>query len=63
MDSYVFSDPGMRENNMMDVHRRISRIFQDKTYKLTVDKSDKRWIDDDIDVIFEQIIKFIDSFD
>lgn len=61
MDSFVFSDPEMRENNMADVHRRISRVFQDKTYKGTVDKSDKRWIDDDIDEIFDRILEFIAS--
>ena len=61
MDSFVFNDSEMRENNMADVHRRISRIFQDKIYKNTVDKSDKRWLDDDIDMIFDRILGFIES--
>lgn len=61
MDSFVFNDPDMRENNMNDVHKRISGIFKDKTYKSTVDKSDKRWLDDDIDVIFNKILEFIKS--
>ncbi len=58
MDSFVFNDSEMRENNMTDVHKRLSRIFQDKTYKSTVDKSDKRWLDDDIDMIFNTILEF-----
>lgn len=61
MDSFVFNDSGMRENNMTDVHKRLSRIFQDKTYKGTVDKSDKRWLDDDIDIILNRILEFIIS--
>ena len=61
MDSFVFSDAEMRENNMEDVYRRISKVFQDKVYKSTVDKSDKRWLDDDIDLIFDRILKFITS--
>lgn len=61
MDSFVFNDSGMRENNMTDVHKRLSRIFQDKIYKGTVDKSDKRWLDDDIDIIFKRILEFIIS--
>lgn len=63
MDSFVFSDPNMRENNMADVYKRLSIIFQDKSYKSTVDKSDKRWIDDDINVIFNKILKFMNSVD
>lgn len=61
MDSLVFHDSKMRENNMTDVYKRLSKIFQDKSYKSTVDKSDKRWLDDDIDVIFDRILKFINS--
>lgn len=61
MDSFVFNDPKMRENNMADVYKRLSKIFQDKSYKSIVDKSDKRWLDDDIDVIFDRILKFINS--
>lgn len=59
MDSFIFSDVGMRENNMDDVYRRVSKIFSDESYKNIVDKSDKRWLDDDIDVIFNRILEFI----
>lgn len=34
-------------------------IFQDDVYKRSVDKSDKRWLDEDIDVIFSTIQEFI----
>lgn len=61
MDSFVFNDSEMRENSMDDVYKRLSKVFLDKTYKRAVDKSDKRWLDDDIDVIFEQILDFIAS--
>ena len=61
MESFVFSDAQMREKNMDDVYRRLSKIFQDKMYKNTVDKSDKRWLDDGIDIIFDKILYFIKS--
>lgn len=38
-----------------------ARVCQDNVYKNTVDKSDKRWLDEDIDVIFSRILEFIAS--
>ncbi|MDO4499948.1 MAG: nucleotidyl transferase AbiEii/AbiGii toxin family protein [Erysipelotrichaceae bacterium] len=61
MKHIVFSDSKMRENNMDDVYKRISNIFKDKVYKSAVDKSDKRWLDEDIDTIFDGILEFIGS--
>mgnify|MGYP002857897931 FL=1 len=55
----IFNDSGMRENNMKDVVRRIDSIFKDNDYKVKVDKSDKRWMDNDIDEIFEGIRVFL----
>lgn len=63
MNSFVFNNPEMRENNIGDVYRRLSKIFQDQSYKSKVDKSDKRWIDDDIEVVMNKILKFIASID
>lgn len=39
-----FDDPA----DMGAVARRIESVFRDSAYKSRVDKSDKRWIDDDI---------------
>ncbi len=61
MDSYVFRDMGMRENNMNDVYKRISGIFSDTIYKSAVDRSDKRWLDEDIDTVFDGILAFVKS--
>lgn len=55
----IFNDPGMRENNMKDIVRRIDSIFKDNDYKVRVDKSDKRWMDNDIDEVFEAILTFL----
>lgn len=58
-DTYIFDDIGMRENNMHDIVERIKTVFQNTTYKRRVDSSDKRWIDDDIDNIFDGLLKFL----
>jgi hypothetical protein len=61
LGSYIFSDEGMRENNMFDINMRITKVFQNKSYRSKVDDSDKRWIDESIDVIFEKILRFLSS--
>ena len=61
LESYIFSDEGMRENDMSDMIRRITKVFQNKNYRSKVSKSDKRWIDESIDEIFENILIFLNS--
>ena len=55
----IFDDSGMRENNMNDIVRRIEKVFGDKAYKSKVDRSDKRWLDDDIDEVFDGILTYL----
>jgi hypothetical protein len=61
LESYIFSDDGMRENDMSDIIRRITKVFQNKSYRSKVDGSDKRWLDENIDEIFEKILRFLIS--
>lgn len=49
----------MRENNITDIIMRLQKIFSDKRYKQTLDRSDKRWIDEDIDTILNGLLDFI----
>ena len=53
---YIFDDGKMREKNMNDIVKRISRTFRDPVFKNSTDKSPRRWIDDDIDLIMEHIL-------
>ncbi len=59
MDSYIFNDEGMRENNMSDIIKRVEKVFQNSTYQQRVDKSDKRWIDESIVEVFNKILEFL----
>lgn len=61
MDECIFLNPGMRENNIFDIVKRMAKVFQNKSYKSKVNQSDKRWIDAPINDIFEKILHhFID---
>lgn len=42
---------------MNDIIHRVKSVFSNTAYKNRVDNSDKRWLDDDIDVVFEGIMK------
>lgn len=56
---YIFNDEGMKENSISDIVKRLQRVFSDKGYKRKLDSSDKRWIDENIDVILNELLDFI----
>ena len=58
MDTYIFHDDSMREKEGKDIVKRLKFTFSDKEYIKNLDRSDKRWLDDEIDVITEEILKF-----
>lgn len=59
LDVYIFNDSSMREKNGKDIVRRLGFTFRDKAYVRNLDKSDKRWFDDEIDVIINGILEFM----
>ena len=58
---FIFDDVKMRENNLSDILKRLNSIFKNELYKERVDKSDKRWLDIDIDDIFNEIIGYLNN--
>ena len=61
MQTFIFDDPGMRENELKDIIKRLKSVFGDRTYKQRVDKSDKRWLDDRIEDIFARIVNYLEE--
>lgn len=55
----IFEDSGMRENDMRDIVKRVGKVFSDTGYKGRVDNSDKRWIDNSIDEVFNEILTYL----
>lgn len=60
--TFIYDDPGMRENDIIAIAKRVEFVFRDKTYKQRVDKSDKRWLDDKIDDVFARILEYLKGF-
>jgi len=61
LDAYIYGDLGMREDDIEDVIRRVKFVFGNNTFRSRVDKSDKRWLDEDIDMIFKRIIDYLEK--
>lgn len=63
IDVLIFRDEGMFENSIMDIARRIKRVFSDEQYAARVSESRQRWIDDDIHEIMDGIVVFVENLD
>lgn len=55
LDTCVFSDSRMRENNLQEILTRLEFTFQNKNYLKRVDRAKTKWIDLEIDTVVEGI--------
>lgn len=58
---YIYDDPGMRENTIDDIRKRVKRVFSDDTYMSTLKSTDKNWIEKDVQTVTESISDFLNS--
>lgn len=64
MATYIFSDPGMRENDMDGIMRRVNRTFSDRLYKRNIERAgNANWLEIGVPETFEKIETFLSSFD
>lgn len=61
LDSYIYHDDGMRENNINDIINRVKMTFNTKMYQRRIRTSDKKWIDENVENIFKTITIFLES--
>lgn len=59
LDSYIFSDTQMKENNMTDTLKRVQHVFSDKLYMKRLSASKKNWMDENIETVTKGIIAFL----
>lgn len=60
LDEYIFRDEKMREKQGSDIVKRLTRTFKDKEYVSYLEKSDKRWIDEEISGVLNGLLEFAD---
>ena len=62
LDIYIFNDPGMFENDMKAVVRRVKRTFSDRSYRDRVIRSrDTNWLAIKVTDAFKTITAFLES--
>ena len=59
LDTYIFKDGTMKENTGNDIVRRLKITFSDKGYIGRLDRSAKRWIDEEISVVTNGLFEFV----
>lgn len=55
----IYSDSDIRENTIDDILKRVRTTFSNDQYLGRVSSSRQRWIDEDIHVVAEEIMKFL----
>lgn len=58
---YVFDDESMREKNGKDITKRLKTVFADKTYIARLSRSDKKWIDDDVNEVTAGLVELAEK--
>ena len=60
MNTYIFSDPGMRENDMVAVRARVQRTFADRAYRQRLERSrSSNWMGISVSEALERITAFL----
>ena len=59
LDTYIFSDTGMRENNTDDILKRLNMTFSNRLYRRNIKRTEKaNWLNIDPYAAFERITSF-----
>lgn len=58
---YIYDDNGMKENDIIDVIRRVIKTFGDEKYISNLKKSKKNWLELDVDTVTKEIIVFLEG--
>jgi len=62
LNTFIFSDPGMRENDMDTIMKRVNRTFSDKLYRQNIGRSTRlNWLGIKVDDAFLQIKEFLET--
>lgn len=62
MNTYIFSDPGMKENDMVAILARVQRTFTDRTYRQRLEHSrSANWMGISVSEALEKIVAFLSA--
>lgn len=59
LESYIYSDSTIKENNLDNILKRIHFIFKDKRFRKMLSSTNRNWVDVEIEVILSELELFI----
>lgn len=59
--TFIISNPGMRENSIDDIRKRVSRTFSDGRYLSRLEQSRKNWLEKPVFEVLQDILIFLSS--
>lgn len=60
--TYILDDPGMFENDIDDIRRRVKKVFNDRDFAKSVENSGKdNWLRIKASVAFERILECLNN--
>ena len=62
LNTYIFSDPGMRENDTDAIRSRVQRTFADRAYRQRLERSrSSNWMEISVSEVLERLTAFLNS--
>ena len=62
IDTYIFSDSSMKENDITAIRKRVERTFSDKLYHQNIERSVRfNWLGIKVDEDFSKITSFLET--
>lgn len=59
LESYIYNDSAMKENDMLSILKRIEMTFNNETYCNALESSDKNWLDENLDSVLNNLLEFL----
>ena len=61
LEKFIFDDEKMRENNLLDILKRLESIFNSKKYRNSLANPKVNWLDISIDEAIESILNYLED--
>lgn len=60
LNTYIFDDPGIRENQMQDIIRRVNATFNNRLYRRNISRARRvNWLDISYEEAFSTIVDYL----
>lgn len=59
LESYIYNDSAMKENDILSILKRIEMTFNNETYYNALESSEKNWLDENMDSVLNNLLNFL----